>query len=135
MGNSNHKKQSDIFLATEGDAWFLRNRDDLESFKSIDFDVDFISNSLAPFRESITNILEIGCASGRKVASLAKYFDARGFGLDPSQLAINEAKESNRGNISQLNFDVGTATDLPYLDEMFDLVFFGFCLYSSLYYL
>jgi ubiquinone/menaquinone biosynthesis C-methylase UbiE len=49
--------------------------------------------------------------------------------LDPSQLAINKAKESNRGNASPLNFDVGTATSLPYFDEMFDLVFFGFCLY------
>lgn len=121
--------QSDTFLAAEGDAWFLRNREYLESSNNGGIDVDFICNSLFPFQNSITNILEIGCASGKKLLSLVEYFKASGFGLDPSQMAINKAREANKEGTSRLNFEVGVATSLPYRDDMFDLVFFGFCLY------
>jgi ubiquinone/menaquinone biosynthesis C-methylase UbiE len=38
-------------------------------------------------------------------------------------------KKASKLKDSQLNFSVGLATDLPYQDEMFDFVFFGFCLY------
>ena len=129
MEKPQFEKQSDTFLATEGDAWFLRNREHLESSNIGCIDVDFICKSLFPFQERITNILEIGCASGKKISSLVEYFKATGFGLDPSQIAINRAKEVNKDSISQLNFEVGVATALPYRDDMFDLVFFGFCLY------
>lgn len=82
-----------------------------------------------PFRSKVQNILEIGCGSGEKLAKLTEYFEASGFGLDPSQMAINKAKDVAQYNNSKLNFEVGLATDLPYQDEMFDFVFFGFCLY------
>ena len=95
----------------------------------ISIDVDFICNSLFPFQNEINDILEIGCASGKKISSLVKYFKANGFGLDPSQMAINKAKDIHKDDITQLNFEVGVATALPYRNDSFDLVFFGFCLY------
>ena len=129
MEEPKYETQSEIFLSAEGDAWFLRNRDHLESTKINNIDVDFICNSLFPFKGGITNILEIGCGSGTKIANLAEFFNASGFGLDPSHMAIDSAKESAKDNRPELNFAVGLATDLPYSDQIFDLVFFGFCLY------
>ena len=126
---SKDASQSEGFLEGEGDAWFSRNYEQLESIEARTFEIDFICDSLAPFRNKVQNILEIGCASGKKVAQLAEYFEASGFGLDPSQMAINRATELTMHNNSNLNFEVGLATNLPYPDGMFDLVFFGFCLY------
>jgi ubiquinone/menaquinone biosynthesis C-methylase UbiE len=124
-----YQSQSEIFLANEADSWYLRNRDHFESGNNSEIDVDFLCNSLSPFRASIANILEIGCSSGKKITNLTEFFNARGFGVDPSDMAINTAKESAQNQPLELNFEVGLATDLPYPDQMFDLVYFGFCLY------
>lgn len=126
---SGDKSQSETFLQSEGDAWYSRNREKLDSSKAETFEINFISDSLVPFQSSISNILEIGCGSGEKLAKLAENFKASGFGLDPSQMAINKATELTKHHNSKLNFEVGLATDLPYQNEVFDLVFFGFCLY------
>ncbi len=126
---SREKSQSATFLESEGDAWFSRNQEQVESLNAQSVEVDFICDSLKPFISSLQNILEIGCGSGKKLAKLAQYFEASGFGIDPSQMAINRAKQVLPHNDSTLNFEVGLATDLPYQDEKFDLVFFGFCLY------
>ena len=120
------KTQSDVFLHGEGDAWFARNRAQIESLAEPTIDVEFICNSLTPFRSTIQNILEIGCGSGDKLDRLAQYFDASGSGIDPSAVAISFAKEASKLKKAQLSFEVGLATDLPYQDEMFDFVFLGF---------
>lgn len=123
------RTQSDVFLHGEGDAWFLRNREQIESLAGQTIDVDFICNSITPFRSTIRNILEIGCGSGDKLIRLAQFFDASGSGIDPSAVAINYAREASKLKSSQVVFEVGLATDLPYENEVFDFVFFGFCLY------
>ena len=126
---SRRKSQSATFLEGEGDAWFSRNQQQLEYSDTPSIDVDFICESLKPFRGSVQNILEIGCGSAKKLSQLTSHFEASGFGLDPSLMAINKAKEITQLQDSKLNFEVGLATDLPYSDGQFDLVFFGFCLY------
>ena len=126
---SRRKSQSATFLEGEGDAWFSRNQQQLESSDTPSIDVDFICESLKPFRGSIQNILEIGCGSGKKLSQLTSHFKASGYGLDPSLMAINKAREITQLQDSKLSFEVGLATDLPYKDAQFDLVFFGFCLY------
>ncbi len=92
--DSGDKTQSNVFLHGEGDAWFSRNRAQIESLSEQTIDVEFICNSLAPFSSTIQNILEIGCGSGDKLSRLAEYFDASGSGIDPSVVAISFAKKS-----------------------------------------
>ena len=122
------KNQGEKFLGGEGDAWFLRNQDSLDRTLE-DPSVKFIRYSLNEFRHEIFNVLEIGCGGGSKLSSLSSFFSAKGYGIDPSQKAINFAKKRYAASDDNLTFITGLATDLPYESEKFDFVFFGFCLY------
>jgi ubiquinone/menaquinone biosynthesis C-methylase UbiE len=57
---------------------------------------------------------------------IADHFGAKGYGVDPSSLAIKEAIADYPVNAS---FSVATAENLPFKQNQFDLVHFGFCLY------
>jgi len=127
MASIDQESQSDTFLSTEGDAWFYRNENQLSKDRQLD--IDFLSKTLISRKSEIRNILEIGCAGGHKLAALAHIFGATGYGIDPSKAAIQSARKSAKLSDSKLNFVTGLATDLPYPDAKFDLVFFGFCLY------
>lgn len=128
MGSSD-KSQSHTFLHGEGDAWFNRNLEQLKSSTTQTVEVDFIINSLVPFRGQFQNILEIGCGSGIKLTKLSESFQADGFGIDASGAAIMEAQRLSDLKDSRLSFEVGLATNLPYENEKFDFILFGFCLY------
>lgn len=127
--DSKEPYQGEIFLASEGDAWFLRNRDYASRYSSSPLDLDLIFKSLASFRNQINRVLEIGCSSGEKITQISEYFGATGYGIDPSKMAVKEAIEKSKLLKTDLNFDVGLASNLPYEDGLFDFVFFGFCLY------
>lgn len=123
------RKQSDIFLNGEGDNWFSRNKGALAT-RTDHHETGIIKRTLEPFRADISHILEIGCSNGVKLAGLCQHFDAKGQGIAPSMSAISEgshqlAQQSQRS----VNLQVGTAARLPFDDESFDLVYFGFCLY------
>jgi ubiquinone/menaquinone biosynthesis C-methylase UbiE len=120
--------QSNLFLGGEGDAWFLRNSDSLNTAPGFP-DIDFITSTLSAYQNSISTILEIGCGEGSKLSALSKYFDSLGYGIDPSKKAIESASENYSQADSKLHFQTGIATNLPFKDNQFDLVFFGFCLY------
>ena len=122
------KNQGEKFLGGEGDEWFLRNQESLEG-KLEEPSVKFIQYSLGEFRDEISNLLEIGCGGGAKLSILPSFFGAKGYGVDPSQKAIDFAKKRYTTSNGKLTFVTGLATDLPYESEKFDLVFFGFCLY------
>ena len=127
--NTKKSTQGEIFLASEGDAWFMRNRGYADNHNSVPPDLDFIFKSLAPFSNQINRALEIGCSSGEKITQISEYFGAIGYGIDPSNMAIKEAIEKSKSLKTEMNFNVGLASDLPYEDGLFDFVFFGFCLY------
>jgi ubiquinone/menaquinone biosynthesis C-methylase UbiE len=121
--------QSDIFLASEGDAWFLRNSDFLETTK-VFHSVDFIVQTLDPFKSEICNVIEIGCGPGYKLEKLLVELQAeKGSGLDPSILSINTAKERTVNSENDLDFHVGISSSLPFSSNTADLVFLGFFLY------
>jgi ubiquinone/menaquinone biosynthesis C-methylase UbiE len=120
--------QSSLFLGGEGDAWYMRNSENLYT-ASDSPDVGFISSTLNAFQNSNSTILEIGCGGGAKLSALSEYFDSLGYGIDPSKRAIRSAREKYSQTQSKLHFETGIATNLPYEDNQFDLVFFGFCLY------
>lgn len=111
-------KQAETMLKTEADAWFERNRDRLGRFDSVSDMIEHIG--LKP-----TNVLEVGCANGWRLAKLRDKYGCNIMGIEPSQKAGIEAAEL-RVPVMQ-----GTASQLPFLPETFDLIIFGFCLYLT----
>jgi ubiquinone/menaquinone biosynthesis C-methylase UbiE len=119
-------KQKEVFLNSEGDAWFKRNRQSLSAIKLPDDDpISREILDLFVFNQLDTNskILEIGCGDGRRLAWIEETYGAKCFGIEPSNEAVAAAK--NRG----LSVSQGSADSLPFEDKFFDLVIFGFCLY------
>jgi ubiquinone/menaquinone biosynthesis C-methylase UbiE len=112
------------FLNGEGDKWFQRNKQTLEN-RTFDYPTSIIKRTLQNHTDNINSILEIGCSNGTKINDLANHFNARGFGVDPSQSAILEGQTKYK----HLELSQGTASKLPFSNDFFDLVFFGFCLY------
>ncbi len=114
--------QKDVFLSSEGDAWFTRNQGGLNNeSEARRKPVQMLSRYCAPGDP----VLEIGCADGSNLAALAAAGDIRGYGIEPSAQAV----ESGRGKFPDLDLRQGSADRLPFADGQFKLVWFGFCLY------
>ena len=121
--------QKHIFLAGEGDSWYERNLSSVtinESLPSFE-DIHYICNVMFPFRDCFQKVLEIGCSSGLKLETICKHLGATGEGIDPSEMAIKNGMA--RSKTVDINIQVGSGESLPYENETFDLVYFGFCLY------
>jgi ubiquinone/menaquinone biosynthesis C-methylase UbiE len=112
--------QKSEFLKGEGDAYFARNRGNYQAENDpligIVDDIDLIE-------KRALRVLEIGCGKGERLAHLKTCKGWVVHGLDPSQKAIGHARSINVDGVT------GTADKLPWPDEEFDLVVFGFCLY------
>ena len=119
-------KQKEVFLQSEGDAWFNRNRQGVTSVKLPEGD-PILREILEAYRCNELNadsrILEIGCGQGRRLGWLKDTYGAQCFGIEPSGAAVAVAKNSG------LSVSQGVADSLPFEDQFFDLVIFGFCLY------
>lgn len=115
--------QRDIFLASEGDAWFERNRRVLET--AADPVSDPVLSAINALKISGASVLEIGCSSGYRLAAIPPGQFSRRCGIDPSAKAI----ELGRQNFAGIELSVGTGDQLSFEAGCFDLVIFGFCLY------
>jgi ubiquinone/menaquinone biosynthesis C-methylase UbiE len=118
-------KQRDVFLDSEGDAWFRRNAAGLDTRKLPDAD-PLLREVLAlpPDDRAVgKRVLEIGCSDGRRLAWLHEHCGLECHGIEPSALAVASARA--RG----IDAHQGTADHLPFPDAAFDIVMFGFCLY------
>lgn len=115
-------KQSDIFLDSEADGWFERNKTAL-GIRT--FETDTIKRVLEGFKDSINAICEIGSGNGVKLSDLCDYFEASGSGVEPSPLAVKMGNDAYKN----IHLKVSTAANLPFNDSEFDLVYFSFCLY------
>jgi ubiquinone/menaquinone biosynthesis C-methylase UbiE len=113
-------KQKQVFLAGEGDAYFRRNAERLVTREQ-----DIVIAALRENRVKAASVLEIGCANGHRLATLADTIGAKGAGIDPSQ----EAVDAGRAKYPELDLRIGTADKIPFADASFDLVIFGFCFY------
>jgi len=117
------KKQKDTFLASEGDQWYLRNKENSDNYQPED---DRLLREILELKrhgiDGSPKLLEIGCSASKRLLELQNN-DFEVYGIDPSKTAIEEA--SNFG----INAMVGTADELPYDDGSFDMLVFGFCLY------
>jgi len=112
--------QRTAFLNGEGDAWFHRNASyEIDKF-------DHVDNEILQYLNQESNILEIGCADGRRLARIQKIVgtDTKLVGIDPSTAAIEKGLATFQG----IDLRIGTADVLP-LNELFGTVILGFCLY------
>jgi ubiquinone/menaquinone biosynthesis C-methylase UbiE len=117
-------KQKEIFLQSEGDAWFTRNQQGVAKRKLPDDDalllelLDFL-----PKKMGMIKVLEVGCGDGTRLAWIKNNLDADCYGIEPSVKAVEQAC------IKGVNVQQGTADMLPFENQSFDIVIFGFCLY------
>jgi ubiquinone/menaquinone biosynthesis C-methylase UbiE len=114
-----HISQKETFLETEGNAWFKRN---LQANKDIENDPIL---SLRQLDLTDKKILEIGTGTGWRLNSLHEKYTCDCYGIDPSKDAI----ELGKIMFSNINLSVGSADVLPYEDNQFDVIIYGFCLY------
>jgi ubiquinone/menaquinone biosynthesis C-methylase UbiE len=116
--------QKDVFLQSEGNAWFNRNRDAVARRKLPEDDA--VLQELLDFwkgQASTPTVLEIGCGEGARLGWLKEHLHAECLGIEPSANAIAVARA--RG----IDARQGTADALPFADGSVDIVIFGFCLY------
>ena len=116
------KSQKEIFSEKEGDAWLKRNRRALANFAP---ETDAIIRQLRPHLASDLSVAEVGCALAGRIDALTKITGGRGFGVDPSALAIAEAARLH----PELSLRHATADALPWDDHSIDILIYGFCLY------
>lgn len=116
--------QKDVFLQSEGNAWFDRNRDAVARRK-LPEDDPVLQEVLDVWKEqtSTPTILEIGCGEGARLGWLREHLHAECLGIEPSPKAV--AAACTRG----VDARQGTADALPFEDSSVDVLIFGFCLY------
>lgn len=121
------KKQKDVFLESEADAWFERNHAavqerDLGKNDPIINAIDTCLDSESRKHES-GKLLEVGCGEGRRLRWMAENRGLECYGVEPSEKAVALAGMETAQVIQ------GTADQLDFEDQAFDYVVFGFCLY------
>ncbi len=116
-------KQKEIFLQSEGDAWFARNQKGVAARKLPDDDPILREIIDAHIDGSGLKVLEVGCGDGTRLAWLKNNLNADCYGIEPSAQAAAAACAKG------LTVQQGTADMLPFDDHSFDIVIFGFCLY------
>lgn len=116
-----------LFLESEGDAYYLRNKKSLN--EDIGFDVIYYTEFLKNSKFSKTNmkILEIGASNGRNLNYFKNNLNCEVTGIEPSSKAIEDGNNKffNGENILLK----GSSDSLPYEDESIDVVMFGFSLF------
>ena len=119
------KNQKDIFLNGEGDAFFTRNKKDRDMsadplVKEINYLIEI--NAIKQNNHKL-KILEIGCGDGQRGLYINKKLNCDYYGIDPSTKAVNYCNKNG------LKAFVSTADKLPFKNDFFDVIIFGFCLY------
>jgi ubiquinone/menaquinone biosynthesis C-methylase UbiE len=115
--------QRDIFLSSEGDAWFNRNKDHVSA--PPDTATDPVLRALSDLAIAGETVVEIGCSTGYRLAGMREGQFRRRIGVDPSQEAIASGKRQFPG----IELHVGTSESLEFESGTIDVLIFGFCLY------
>ncbi len=116
------KTQKEIFENREADQWFIRNK---KKYEDTNVESNIVVESLKTIEIIPKKVLEIGCSNGTRLNDFNKAFSSECFGIDPSIKAIENGKEQ----YPHIDLQVGTADSLPFDDDSFDMIIFGFCLY------
>ncbi len=112
-------KQSKIFLKSEGDNYYQRNKGLLYNEDDLIFKKIINLNK----KKKINNLLEIGCGDGFRLNLIYEKLKINCYGIDPSKKAVKNF------NNPKIKITRGTAEKLNFQSGKFDVVIFGFCLY------
>ena len=117
-------KQKEIFLQSEGDAWFTRNQEGVADRKLPENDALLRELlNFVPAKTGGLKVLEVGCGAGTRLAWLKNNLNADCYGIEPSARAVAAACAKG------INVKQGTADALPFDSQSIDIVIFGFFLY------
>ena len=111
-------RQADIFLQSEGDAWFRRNHARLG-------ERDPVFDAIVDIGIKPKSVLEVGCANGWRLAKLRDQYQCEVTGIEPSEKASGQAMAAGIHTMRM------TAEKSASFGECFDLVIYGFCLYLT----
>jgi ubiquinone/menaquinone biosynthesis C-methylase UbiE len=111
-------RQAQFFIDSEGDRWFERNRERLGEH-------DPVSAAIEQLHIKPTNVLEIGCCNGWRLAALRDKYGCNVMGLDPSHAAVEDARKRS------VSAWEATAAGMPIRSHAYDVVIYGFCLYLT----
>src|SRR6266568_8617721 len=114
--------QDEVFIKSEGNAWFRRNKETLLKQDRADWPIRLIS--LLRDKDNIHQVLELGCSNGWRLNRLRDLLTGEFVGVDVSAEAI----EDGRKRYSNLNLMMGTVSSVPLKTE-FDLVIVNFVLH------
>ncbi len=118
--------QDKVFLESEGDAWFSRNRNKLDQDGRIDWPAKLIVEIANGQREAayggrrpepIQSVLELGCATGWRLETIRQRLGCRCVGVDASREAI----EHGRRSYPDVEFHQGLLAEVPLIGS-FDVV-------------
>ena len=113
------KNNKKYFLKKGGDDYFFRNKNKIINFKNELLSKVIIDN----LNNKLVNVLEVGCSDGSRLLYLSKkYKKINFFGIDPSSAALKNKK---------IFLKKGTADQLPFKKNFFDIIIYGFCLYLT----
>jgi ubiquinone/menaquinone biosynthesis C-methylase UbiE len=124
MKNDTDCSQKSIFVCSEGDRYYQRNRlkfnEALRSWKT-----DPVIRAISDIKLHPQSALEIGCGNGWRLQAIRNCYQTNCFGIDPSEKAIKKGRKL----FPDLSLKQATADSIPYENNAFDLVILGFCLY------
>ncbi len=107
-------KQGQIFASTEGNAWFARNKPDIELF---DAETDFPLRLMRLYGLRPERVLEVGAANGYRLAEIADRYGAEVVAVESSEMAVHDGKSA----FPSVNFVRADASAIP-LRDSYDLV-------------
>ncbi|MBI3544727.1 MAG: class I SAM-dependent methyltransferase [Deltaproteobacteria bacterium] len=115
-------KQDRVFLESESDNWFKRNRAALDKLVPGDTPLQLLSAypDLKPKK-----VLEVGCSSGWRLAEVNRRYGAECFGAEPSAEAIAHGQKA----YPNVKYKRAVASELPFDAGTFDLVIINYVLH------
>ncbi len=108
--------QNDIFIKSEGNNWFQRNREALTPERD-----DFITRMLQRLEIHPKNIVEVGCSNGWRLEKLRCIYSAECFGIEASEEAVTFA----RGSFPQIKVEQQDIARMS-CEKTFDLAICNF---------
>ena len=103
------KKQKEVFLKNEGNAWFERNHNKKVKVGLKDPIVWAISKCLERKSTKKKSLLEIGCGEAKRLHWISKNFNFQCYGVEPSEKATTLANSKNvkviKGTADLLDFE------------------------------
>ncbi len=110
--------QDQTFWNGEGDRWWERNRSKLKTGEDLVLNViERNSDHL-----KLETVLDVGCATGWRIAKIQDQYGSICYGVDASENAINEGKIQ----FPNLKLTRALASKLPFGSLTFDLVIINF---------